>query len=176
MNYFTLRTSMNLITNLQLIASLAKEREEENYHFRSFLKRNDDKKTDKTVHRFNEEISAKIDCTRCGNCCRSLMINLEKSDSQRLSEHLNISEDDFEKNYTETSEEGTTIFNTIPCHFLSDNKCTVYEARPATCSEFPHLHKPGFVFRLFSVIDNYGRCPIVFNVVEELKKSLKFKV
>ena len=97
-----------------------------------------------------------------------------KADTKNLSQHLNISEEDFKKKYVETSAEGEHVFNAIPCHFLHENKCTVYEARPHDCREFPHLHKPGFVFRLFSMIDNYGRCPIVFNVMEALKKSLRF--
>src|SRR3989337_2450492 len=30
-----------------------------------------------------------------------------------------------------------------PCQFLNrnDNKCTIYEVRPADCAEFPHLTK-----------------------------------
>ncbi len=168
---------MNIIRDLTLIANLATEREEENYDFRSFLKGKDDKKVDAIVHRLNEDISAQIDCTQCGNCCRSLMITLEKADTTRLSKHLGITKEDFEKKFVEKSaEDQTNIFNKIPCHFLDENKCTVYEARPNDCREFPHLHKPGFTSRLFSVIDNYGRCPIVFNVFEALKKRLRFKV
>ena len=62
--------------------------------------------------------------------------------------------------------------NKIPCHFLHENKCTVYEARPTECREFPGLHKPGFIKRSFATFMHYGRCPIIFNVIEALKKEL----
>ncbi len=166
---------MNIITDLKIIAETALKKEEENYRFRSFLKGKDDKKIDKKVFQLNETVAAQIDCTQCGNCCRGLMISVEKADAARLSQHLAIDEEAFEKNYLEKSgESDEAIFNAIPCHFLKGNKCSVYEARPQACRDFPHLHKPGFIFRLFSVIANYGICPIVFNVVEELKKETGF--
>ena len=62
--------------------------------------------------------------------------------------------------------------DTIPCHFLADNICTIYPQRFHECREFPHLHKPGFVQRFPGTIMHYARCPIIFNVIEELKRQL----
>jgi hypothetical protein len=67
------------------------------------------------------------------------------------------------------------IMNSIPCGFLSENKCTVYEKRFDECREFPHLHKDNFKGRLFGTLIHYAMCPIIFNVVEELKKATGFK-
>lgn len=168
---------MNIITDLKSITKTALRREHENYRFSNFLKEMDDEEVDKKVFQLDKEISPQIDCTQCGNCCRSLLISVEKSDRVRLSQHLGIDEQMFTEKYLEkSSESDEAIFNAIPCHFLNGNMCSVYEARPKACAEFPHLDKPGFVFRLFNVIDNYSRCPIVFNVVEKLKKETGFAV
>ena len=103
------------------------------------------------------------------------MINVEEGDAARLAAHLNMNIADFENRYVEKSSAGTlAVMNTIPCHFLSDNKCVVYEARPNECREFPGLHKPGFNDRLFATFMHYGRCPIIYNVIEALKVKLDF--
>lgn len=163
-------------TNLEKIAFLAEKRENENYRFRTFLKGKDSEKTDKIVHEINDEISSQIDCTTCGNCCKTYMISLEKTDIARLSGFLGISDEECKNKYLEVSqEERTTIFNKIPCHFLCDNKCTVYSARPEDCRSYPHLHKDDFTSRLYGLIANYAVCPIVFNVFERLKDEMRFR-
>ncbi|HRH61412.1 MAG TPA: YkgJ family cysteine cluster protein [Chitinophagaceae bacterium] len=165
-----------LETNLEKIKVLAEQREDENYSFKSFLKGKDSAKLDKMVHRLNAEIMPQIDCTQCGNCCRTYMITLEKQDAAKLSAHLNMEQEKFDEKYLEISkEDNIKVFNKIPCHFLEGNLCTVYEARPNDCSSFPHLHKDGFVHRLFSVMYNYSICPIVFNVFERLKDEMHFR-
>ena len=150
--------------------------EEENQHFRSFLKQQDSVHVDNVVQRLNSLVSAQIDCTKCGNCCRSLMINIEPGESERLSSHLNIPIQDFKDKFVEESQQGHLVINTIPCHFLNESKCSIYENRFSECREFPHLHKPGFIGRSFSTFMHYGRCPIVFNVIEQLKDELSFRV
>lgn len=103
------------------------------------------------------------------------MINVEDSDAARLAAYLNMTIDNFQNRYVERSSAGTlAVMNAIPCHFLSNNKCTVYEARPNECREFPGLHKPGFNDRLFATFMHYGRCPIIYNVIEALKVKLDF--
>lgn len=166
---------MKPLQNLDIIAQNAVAKEKENDLFKQYLKQQNNQAIDKIVHQLNEEISAQIDCTQCGNCCRSLMINVETSDAARLSAHLNISEENFYKKYIETSATGNvSVMNKIPCHFLHENKCNVYEARPSECREFPGLHQPNFTQRLFATFMHYSRCPIVYNVVEELKIELLF--
>ena len=162
-------------TNLKTIALLAEEREDENWRFRSYLKGKDGDEVDARVHRLNTEISAKIDCTTCGNCCKTFMISIEPDELEPLAAHLNQPVKEVQEKYIEQSTEGNFIINKIPCHFLSDNTCTIYHHRFNTCKEFPHLHKEGFTQRLMSVIQNYDICPIVFNVYEALKKEMNFR-
>lgn len=163
-----------LQTNRQQIAELAEKREEENDRFRFFLKSLPSHQVDAMVHRLNDEISAANDCTQCGACCRKLMIEVSASDAERMATGLQIDITDFETSYVEKGHEGRMLLNHIPCRFLEGNKCTQYEHRFTDCREFPHLHQPNFTGRLFSTLMNYAICPIIFNVVEELKKETQF--
>jgi Fe-S-cluster containining protein len=163
-----------LETNLMTIQALAAARETENDAFRSFLKKQDSKKIDGLVHAINEEITPKIDCTACGNCCKTLMINITTEESERLSIHLEMPLPELKAKYIEESLQGKMIMNTIPCHFLGGTKCTIYEHRFTECRDFPHLHKENFIDRLFGTLMYYAMCPIIFNVVEELKVRTKF--
>src|SRR6476469_1347723 len=150
--------------------------EAENVFFRNFLKKQNSIAIDAMVFNLNQKHEAVIDCTDCGNCCRSLMINLEAGDSERLSSHLEMTSENFQSAYVECSSSGEIqIMNTIPCHFLSESKCTVYEARPTECREFPGLHRENFIGRSFATFMHYDRCPIIRNVIEDLKEETGFK-
>lgn len=151
----------------------AAERMEENEVFKSWLKLQDAEKIDSIVHVLNREVEPQIDCTTCGNCCRNLMINVEDAAVERLSERLGMTSKKFVDQYIEKGMH-MQVFNTIPCHFLSNCKCTVYEHRPAACGDFPSLHQPGFNTRLFATFMHYGLCPIIYNVVEKLKETTGF--
>lgn len=150
------------------------QKELENDRFRIFLKQQDWDFIDSVVHPLNDKISPLIDCTKCGNCCKSLIINVTNGEAEALANRLQLSLAALKEKYIENSNEGQMIINTIPCHFLSGNSCTIYKDRFTDCQEFPHLHKPHFTSRLFSVMMYYELCPIVFNVVEQLKTALKF--
>jgi Fe-S-cluster containining protein len=60
----------------------------------------------------------------------------------------------------------------VPCGFLQEQGCSVYDSRPDDCRSFPHLHKREFRSRLIGVIENCSICPIVYNVFEGLKSDL----
>ena len=162
-------------TDLNIIAELADEREEENYAFRSFLKTKDSTQIDSIVHKLNEEISAAINCTTCGNCCSKLMISITEKEKNFFGKHFDLPQPEAEEKYLSTAMDGNAIMCNMPCVFLNEKKCSVYEDRFTDCREFPHLHQEGFTSRLFSVIRSYAMCPIVFNVVEELKDELNFR-
>ena len=164
------------IQDLSVIQNASAYNEEENDLFRIFLKQQNSAQVDKMVHILNSTISAQIDCTQCGNCCRSLMINVEPAEANNVAAYLQIPAADFKHAYIEESEQGQMVINTIPCHFLKQNKCSIYAHRFNECREFPHLHKPAFTSRLFGTFMHYGRCPIIFNVVEALKVDLSFKL
>lgn len=154
---------------------MAAERENENDAFRFYLKQQDNTVIDAIVHRLNEKIEPKIDCTGCGNCCKSLMINVTKEEAEALASRLQISVEDIKEKYLEESEGGKMVISSIPCHFLSGTRCSIYEYRFEGCREFPHLDRDNFTARLFGTLMYYSTCPIIFNVIESLKEELGFK-
>ncbi len=166
----------HLQTNLQTIANIAVEKQDENEAFVYFLKKESTIDLDNTVFQINNTITPQIDCTICGNCCKSLMIVVEENEADNLANYLNQSREQFDNQYIEKGSNGMMLVSKIPCHFLSDNKCTVYEHRFAGCKEFPAMHLPNFKDRLFTTFMHYNRCPIIFNVVEELKLATGFVI
>ena len=146
----------------------------ENDAFKSFIKSHDADAIDDLVFDIQQKVAASIDCTQCGNCCRSLMINVEPEELEPLAMALKLPAAEVKARFIEESSQGQLIINTIPCHFLSDNKCRVYEQRFTECREFPHLHKKGFNRRLFGTFMHYHRCPIIRNTIEILKQELSF--
>ncbi len=161
-------------TDLSIIANAAIEKGEENDHFLRSLRAYDDGVLDELVHNLNDEVSSGIDCTECGNCCKSLVINVAREEVGLLAQHLQLTATETAEKYIEESQQGNCFINTVPCHFLVDKKCSIYDARFTECRDFPHLHKNGFKARLSGTLMHYGRCPIIYNVVEALKLKLGF--
>jgi Fe-S-cluster containining protein len=161
-------------TNLAFIAKAELDKDEENYLFRQALQKDDGAKLDAQVQALNAEIAPRIDCTKCGNCCKSLMINVTEPEVETLSIQLNVATTEFKQKFIETSMRGDMIINKIPCHFLQGTTCSIYEHRFAECRDFPGLHRDGFANRLFATFMHYGRCPIIYNVIEQLKIKTGF--
>ncbi len=161
-------------TNLDSIAKIADGRIEENDQFISYLRDWDNDALDKIAHIINNTVSPAIDCTACGNCCKTLVINVTSDEVAPLAAHLKLTPEETKEKYIEESMAGRLFINTMPCHFLADNKCTIYDSRFTECRDFPHLHKPGFKDRLPGTLGHYGRCPIIYNVIEEMKQQLGF--
>lgn len=163
-------------TNLRKIEELSRQREDENWRFRCFLKSSDlsAARIDALVQRLCREVTAEIDCTSCGNCCRVMQPVLTTADIKRLAAHLGMTVARFRADHTKTGDEDRTsiVFNAMPCPFLRDNRCSVYDHRPRDCRSYPHLLKKDFVSRLSQAYANCGVCPIVFNVYEGLKREL----
>lgn len=162
--------------NLDTIKAVAQKRKEENANFKIKLKGIPTKKVDELVRQLNDEVSAAIDCTVCGNCCKQLEPPVDQEEIERLAKTKNSDVEKFIEKYV-GKEVSTNIqfLKCQPCIFLEHTKCGVYEQRPASCADYPHLHRPNFKYRWKSVMANYAMCPIVFNVVEQLKLKLGYK-
>jgi len=161
-------------TNLSKIEHLAHVREDENFRFRAFLKEKDGEKVDRIVHRLHEEITGKIDCLSCGNCCK-LQVELDEEDIEVLSRLENISPESYEDSYCETDAFGDVVLKVKPCRYLEGTTCTIHEHKPRRCKEFPNTHKKDFNHRLLGMISYYEICPIVFNLMEQLKDEMRFR-
>ncbi|HLP62300.1 MAG TPA: YkgJ family cysteine cluster protein [Candidatus Deferrimicrobium sp.] len=166
---------MKLVRDIFKIKQLTLQKEEENWGFRTFLKSCGipAKKIDHIVHRLNEQISPLIDCSTCGNCCKEILPVLKDSDIETMAGVLKMSTGDFKKKYLvkDDDREGYT-FNTTPCPFLENNRCSIFNSRPGDCRSYPHLHKSEFSSRTIGVIHNCSICPIVYNVYEKLKLKI----
>ncbi len=75
------------------IKEISKEKAEENWAFRAYLKECDmsPEEVDEIVHRLYKEISSKIDCVACANCCKEITPVLDVGDIEKLSTSLGIS-------------------------------------------------------------------------------------
>jgi uncharacterized protein len=167
---------MKIMMDLAYIEKMDVKREIENVEFRYYLKFHSlpSEEIDAIVHRILAEVTPLIDCTKCGNCCEKIRPTLDEEDIITFAEGLGIPVQQFKTQFLVDEIEHKTTLNMkeIPCPFLMDHQCTNYEHRPKECQSYPHLHKAHFTSRLFGVLQNYGICPIVFNVYERLKAEL----
>lgn len=162
------------------IRTQAAAKEDENYRFRRFLKarcRLQPEEIDERVFAATQRVWAEIDCTKCANCCKEVKPGFSEEEVERLARRLSMPREAFLEKYLARSEPGNDApwtTRTTPCPFLKDNLCSVYEDRPADCSGYPYLYEPDFVFRTLGMVERTFTCPIVYKVMEELKKSTGF--
>ncbi len=173
---FTQIIILHVELSLQSIQENAGTKQQENDRFVQHLKQLNEEELDTEVQRLDALITPQISCTDCGNCCKGLMVNITAAEADKAAAGLHMSREAFDEKYVEKGSHELMIINSIPCHFLSDNKCTIYEYRFAGCKEFPALHLPQFNQRLFTVMMHYDRCPIIYNVMEELKNTTHFEI
>jgi hypothetical protein len=166
--------TQKLETNLTIIAQKSITDVIENKAFVEYLQQLNATEIDDAVYELDLKISPQIDCTQCGSCCKTLMINVEEQEANIAAQSLSMSRKTFDEKYIEKSLGGKMVISKIPCHFLQDNKCNIYLNRFAGCKEFPALHLPHIQKRLFTIFMHYGRCPIIFNVMENLKVAVGF--
>ena len=96
---------------------------------------------DKLTVTLEKEVWKEIDCLSCANCCRTMSPTFTKTDIKRISKHFSLTPLAFSKKWLKKDRAGDILNKTTPCQFLNmdDNKCSIYEIRPADCSGFPHL-------------------------------------
>lgn len=95
------------------------------------------------------------DCKKCpGYCCSYPLIEVGKKDIARLARHFGIDYDTAEERFTKYDKEEKVrglrhqkdeYFGSI-CRFFDTEKraCTVYEARPGTCRDYPYSKGCGY--------------------------------
>ncbi|HTS66634.1 MAG TPA: YkgJ family cysteine cluster protein [Candidatus Acidoferrales bacterium] len=165
-----------MIQDLVQIRLLGEKKRPENERFRRYLKAHDH--SERRFRRIAEEIEEEIDCTVCANCCRVATVRVSDRDIERLARHFGVTRTEFITEYVTLSDEEGRILrrNEGGCVYLEGNACTVYEARPDTCSRFPHLVRGNgsIASRMWQFIDRACYCPIVYNALEAFKAETKF--
>ena len=156
---------MKRYENLQVLAEKAKPL------FLQYYKKNKKRlgKMDTIVQQLHNEVSEKIDCLTCANCCRSLGPAIYDKDIERMAKALRIKPSEVVSSYLRIDEDGDYVFKSMPCPFLmNDNYCSIYESRPKACREYPHTDRKNFeqIYKL--TVKNASTCPIAYEVLYKL--------
>ena len=164
-----------MITDLDHIRNLSSKADSLFKDFRSNAKKIRVKKFDELAAPVVEQVTKNIDCTKCGNCCKIQEPGVTEAEIKILANQKKMDPDDFKTSFVAYDHQHVSFLCKQPCIFLDGTMCSVYTQRPNSCADFPGLHRPGLKWRITQMQENYGICPIVFNVVEELKERLGFK-
>lgn len=144
-----------------------------NKRFLGKLGRRPPRDLDRRASELHEETFAEIDCLACANCCRTTSPIVRDVDVTRLARHLNMRPAELIERYLLLDEDGDYVMNQAPCPFLGpDNYCSVYEARPRACREYPHTDRKNFHQILGLTLKNTLICPAARRVVEGLRRQL----
>lgn len=168
---------MKIIKDLSAIEKQSLSMGKENWDFLSFLGDiGESAELNKLFISIMSQLNREIECTQCGNCCRHNIPVLDRKDIDRLSTCLQLSNDEITAEYLHKfTAKDLYIMNRVPCPFLKDNICSVYEERFDSCRVYPQLFSYSNVVSTGNLIRNTGICPIIFNFYEILKKKLKFR-
>ena len=167
-----------MLTDLVQIRRLGSRKEKENKRFTTYIERH--KYPGRRLRQIARDIHDEIDCRKCANCCREGEAGVSKRDVERLADFLGLSAEEFREQYTMRAKDNDLILkrsDKTGCVFLRDNQCSVYEARPKACADYPHLvHVDGSVAaRMWIMPERATYCPIVYNWMEAAKKEVNFR-
>ncbi len=165
------------ITDLVQIQRLGEKKLDENKRLRVYMKTHG--AVERRLRKIATDVEDRIDCKVCANCCRVATATLKDREIDVLAKFIGASRREFLAGYTEVSkEEGRVLKRTEKgCVFLEGNLCGVYEARPDTCNDFPHLARgPGSLMsRMWHMPDRATYCPIAYNTLEAFKEETGFR-
>lgn len=132
---------------------------------------------DQKIAVLEKEVWQEIDCLSCANCCKTMTPTFNYQDIKRISAHFNMTMEEFQQKWLHRERGGDRdwLNKKEPCQFLNhkDNKCSIYEVRPADCAGFPHLSKR---FSDYSHVhkQNVEYCPATHRLVEKMMKRVGF--
>lgn len=149
---------MKLEENLETIAQQAVVKADENRAFSAYLKSADGAKVDEIVFRLDKAVTPNISCVDCGSCCR---IMRPEASYEAMRPFV-----------TDENYEAYKYLQGFKCKNLNGSACEVYLDRPQVCKDFPYTDIPGFTTRTVGIFQNYEMCPIVYNIVDQLKVEL----
>ncbi|MBV9496515.1 MAG: YkgJ family cysteine cluster protein [Acidobacteria bacterium] len=99
------------------------------------------------------DVKPQYDCSKCpAYCCSYDRIIVSKRDLSRLAKHFGITPEVAQRRFTKTVEGEQVLrhqkdkyYGSI-CMFLDQKsrRCTIYEARPGVCHEYPDRARCGY--------------------------------
>jgi len=145
----------------------------ENVIFFKRLKRVKPKVLDQKIHPIHDEVFSCTDCLKCANCCSTTSPLFTDKDISRIAKYLRIKPSAVVSQYLRIDEDRFYVLKKSPCTFLgADNYCSIYDARPKACRDYPHTDRVKQSQLLNLTEKNVEVCPAVFEIVEKLKKVL----
>lgn len=161
-------------TLLEHLPERAKRERKSTKKFFNKIAQRKPKDLDAVVENLHEEVFTVIDCLECANCCKTTSPIFRDRDIERVAKHLRMRPAELVDQYLHLDNEGDYVLNSAPCPFLgADNYCSIYEARPKACREYPHTDRKNFHQILNLTLKNTTICPAAFTVVQRLKQELK---
>ena len=132
----------------------------------------------------DEQPRTYFDCAKCPAYCCSIYerVQVTKRDITRLAKHFGLSFEAAEERYTKIHGKERVLRRTkdpifgLSCQFLDPltRRCTVYQARPAVCREYPARSRCAY----YDLIqferqqqDDEGVIPLVQITFREVKKK-----
>jgi uncharacterized protein len=165
--------SEGVVTALAEVFRLGTAKVKENLAFRRYLSAHH--YSDKPFQILASEVQQHVDCTACANCCRYSVVSVNKSEIENIARHIGTTSGAVARLYNVPDREAPALRilrnSGGGCVFLDGNLCTIYEARPKTCRDFPHVAvgKHSLGSRQSSLARWAPLCPIIFNALEEYK-------
>ena len=164
---------LGVVTDLAEVFRLGTAKATENLAFRRHLSAHH--YCDKPFQILAAEVQQRVECTACANCCRHSVVSVNKSEIENIASHLGVTPEEVTRLYTVPDPDAPALRNLLNsgggCVFLDVNLCMIYEARPKTCRDFPHVsvgaHSLGS--RPASLARWATLCPIIFNSLESYK-------
>ncbi len=170
-----------LETDLAAIAAQARQCRDDYEAFGHYLdimwdrEGRSDSELDALVNAIAADVIPQIDCTACGNCCRSLVVGLTPADIPPLAAALNLPPDHVIASYVDQTageQQGEWgVFRCSPCPLMRHKLCSVYAYRPQSCRDYPAL-TPDFRWLYPEIARGAGSCPIIYHVIERLQARL----
>ncbi len=170
---------MGLVTDLAEVFRLGAAKAEENVAFRRFLRAHSH--PDKQFHILASEVQQQVDCTACANCCRHSVVTVSKREIEDIARYLGIEPEAAARLYSVPDPDAPALRvlknSGEACVFLDGNLCMIYEARPKTCRDFPHV--AAGIRSLGGRPASHARwaphCPIIYNALERYKRLTGFQ-
>lgn len=144
-----------------------------NQAFFKKLKLRPPKNLDDLFHTAHAEVFEHTDCLTCANCCKTTSPIFYQKDIERAAAAVKLKPGDFLQKYLEMDEDGDFVFKSAPCPFLNDdNRCGIYESRPAACREYPHTDRKNMRQIMDLTFRNTLVCPAVLRITELIKSRI----
>ena len=134
--------------NAKNVNELAEKKFDENHDLRQYLKWQSElpgEELDWLVSETASRIESCFDCSICANCCKELSPTMTENEVSRLAARLGLTTEDFRRQYLQDNpdpqedddQDGQNgvrwKLRGMPCPFLKDGRCAVYEDRPEQC-------------------------------------------